>query len=119
MIVEMQTLEHSGSWELVSLPPRKKAVGCQWVYAIKVGPNGEVDHLKVHLVAKGYTQIYGLDYGCPIVRHSSTGYCVSIEGNFISWKSKKQNNVARSSAEAEYRAITSITCKLVWIKQLI
>ena len=33
------------------------------MYAIKVGPNGEVDRLKAQLVAKGYTQIYGLDYG--------------------------------------------------------
>jgi len=36
--------------------------GC-WVYVIKVGPNGEVFCLKVRLVAKGYTQIYDLDYG--------------------------------------------------------
>ena len=62
MIVEMQALENSGTWELVHLPPRKKIVGCKWVYAIKVKPNGEVDQLKARLVAKGYTQIYGLDY---------------------------------------------------------
>ena len=59
----MQALEHNGTWELVSLPPRKKIAGCRWVYAIKDGPNGEVDLLKARLVAKRYTQIYGLDYG--------------------------------------------------------
>ena len=63
MIVEMLVLESSGTWELVSLPPGKKIVGSRWVYAIKVGPNGEVDHLRARLMAKGYTQIYGLDYG--------------------------------------------------------
>ena len=63
MIVEMQAIEHSGTWKLVPLPPGKKTVGCRWVYAIKIGPNGEVDRLKARLVAKGYTQIYGLDYG--------------------------------------------------------
>ena len=62
MIDEMQALEHSGTWELVSLPPGKKAVGCRWVYTVKVGPNGEIDRLKARLVAKGYTQVYGLDY---------------------------------------------------------
>ena len=63
MIVEMEALEHSGTWQLVPLPLGKKTVGCRWVYVIKVGPNGEVDHLKARLVAKGYTQIYGVDYG--------------------------------------------------------
>ncbi|RDX96099.1 Copia protein, partial [Mucuna pruriens] len=63
MIVEMQALEQSGTWELVSLPSGKKAVGCRWVFAIKVAPNGTVDRLKARLVAKGYTQVYGLDYG--------------------------------------------------------
>lgn len=58
----MQALEHSGTWELVPLTPGKTIVGCKWVYAIKVGPNGEVGRLKASLVAKGYTQIYGHDY---------------------------------------------------------
>ena len=55
MIDEMQALEHSGTWELVSLPPGKKPVGCRWVYAIKVDPTSAVDGLKACLVAKGYT----------------------------------------------------------------
>ncbi|RDX72319.1 hypothetical protein CR513_48216, partial [Mucuna pruriens] len=59
----MKALEQSGTWELVSLPSSKKTVGCRCVFAIKVAPNDIVDRLKAQLVAKGYTQVYGLDYG--------------------------------------------------------
>jgi len=51
--------------------------------------------------------------GPPSNRRSTSGYCVSIGGNWISWKSKKQSVVARSSAEAEYRTMASATCELV------
>jgi len=51
-------------------------------------------------------------------RRSTSGYCVSISGNLISWKGKKQSVVARSSTEAEYRAMSSATCELVWLKKL-
>jgi len=45
------------------LPSGKSVVGCRWVFAIKVGPDGTIDRLKARLVAKGYSQIFGLDYG--------------------------------------------------------
>jgi len=62
MIIEIQGLGHNKTWELVPLPSRKKTIGYHWLYAIKVGPNAEVDRLKAQLVAKGYIQIYGLNY---------------------------------------------------------
>ena len=44
---------------------------------------------------------------------------MSIGGNLVSRKSKKQNFVASSSAVAEYRAMAVATCELIWIKQLL
>ena len=55
MAKEMDALYSNGTWELVALPPSKSPIGCHWVYTMKVGPNGQVDQLKAHLVAKGYT----------------------------------------------------------------
>lgn len=50
---------------------------------------------------------------CPISRKSTTGYCILLGSSPISWKSKKQNVVARSSAEVQYRSMALTTCHLV------
>ena len=62
MVEEMAVLHSSGSWDLVILPVGKTPIGCRWVYIVKIGLDGQVDHLKARLVAKGYTQVYSSDY---------------------------------------------------------
>ena len=54
MIEEMDALNRNDTWNLVHLPTGKKAIGCRWVFAVKVNPDGSVARLKSRLVAKGY-----------------------------------------------------------------
>jgi len=62
MVDEMATLEKNNTWDLVFLPRGKKTVGCKWVFTIKYKDDGTMERYKALLVAKGYTQSYGVDY---------------------------------------------------------
>ncbi|CAL8991397.1 unnamed protein product, partial [Prunus brigantina] len=51
-------------------------------------------------------------------RRLTTGYCTFVGGNLVTWHSKKQSVVARSSAEADFRAMAHCVCELLWLKIL-
>ena len=55
----------------------------------------------------------------PIDRRSTTGYCFFLEASLISWRSKKQIVVSRSSTETEYRALIDTTYELLWLRWLL
>ncbi|RVW98244.1 Retrovirus-related Pol polyprotein from transposon RE2 [Vitis vinifera] len=57
--------------------------------------------------------------GCIDTRRSVTGFTVFIRDSLISWKSKKQPIVSKSSAEAEYRPLATTTCEFQWLVYLL
>nr|GEX02189.1 ribonuclease H-like domain-containing protein [Tanacetum cinerariifolium] len=56
---------------------------------------------------------------CPATRKSILSYCVFLGGSLVNWKGKKQSTLSRSSVEAEYRSMTSATCEVIWLSNLL
>lgn len=59
---ELLALESTHTWDIVSLPSDKHAIGCKWVYKVKLNADGTLERYKERLVSKRYTQQEGIDF---------------------------------------------------------
>ena len=85
MIEETDALTDIGTWDLVRLLARKKAIGCRWLFTIKVDLDGSIARLKAHIVTKGFAQIYGVDYSdtfSPIAKMTSIRLFISLAATY-------------------------------------
>jgi hypothetical protein len=60
---EMASLDKNEAWDLVELPTGRNPIGSKWVFKKKINVEGKVEKYKSQLVAKGYSQVEGIDFG--------------------------------------------------------
>ncbi|XP_042962568.1 uncharacterized protein LOC122296836 [Carya illinoinensis] len=167
MTDELRALHDNHTWDVVPCPAQLKAIGCKWVYSIKLRSDWTLDRYKARLVALGNRQEYGVDYpdfcsscqglsflllhpkdglyldhptataassslisyegswssyilfgaGCLDMRQSVMGWCIFLYDSLISWKSKKQDRVSKSSTE--YYAMYAACSEILWLRGLL
>ncbi|GJT00022.1 ribonuclease H-like domain-containing protein [Tanacetum coccineum] len=83
---------------------------------------GTIDHgLQLYVSSTSQLTAYtDADWaGCPVTRRSTSGYCVFLGDNLLSWSAKRQVTLSRSSAEAEYRGVANVVAETAWIRNLL
>ncbi|GJT61471.1 ribonuclease H-like domain-containing protein [Tanacetum coccineum] len=79
--------------------------------------------LGLHLYVSSTTSLVGYtdaDWaGCPSTRRSTSGYCVFLGDNLLSWSAKRQHTLSRSSTEAEYRGVANVVAETAWLRNLL
>ncbi|WKA11964.1 hypothetical protein VitviT2T_029410 [Vitis vinifera] len=78
---EIKALIQNRTWDLVPRPPTANIVGSKWVFKTKLKEDGTIYGYKARLVAQGFSQIPGLDFGetfSPVIKHTTIRLILSL-----------------------------------------
>ncbi|GKC27182.1 ribonuclease H-like domain-containing protein, partial [Tanacetum coccineum] len=83
---------------------------------------GTIDHgLQLHVSSTAQLTAYtDADWaGCHVTRRSTSGYCVFLGDNLLSWSAKRHVTLSRSSAETKYHGVAKVLAKTAWFRNLL
>jgi hypothetical protein len=85
MVEEMDALDKNEAWDIVEFPFGRKSIGRKWLFKKNFNVEGKVEKYKAQLVAKGYSQVEGIDFGeifSPVAKLTSIRFILSIVAAF-------------------------------------
>ena len=84
----MTPIMHNDVWEVVPRPEGKSVVTSKWIYKVKFAADGSIEKHKALFVARGFSQVEGIDYDetfAPVVRYTSIWTIMAITAE-MGWK---------------------------------
>ena len=78
---EYRSLMANDTWDLIPLLKGRKLIRCKWVYRTKYASDGSVERLKARFVAKGFSQVEGIDHNetfSPVEKMNSICLIISL-----------------------------------------
>jgi hypothetical protein len=85
MVEEIESLDKNEAWDLVELCTGRKSIGSKWVFKKKVNAKDKVEKYKAQLVARGYSQVEGVEFGdifSLVAKLTSIRFILSVSTTF-------------------------------------